>query len=194
MSESYAAIVLAGAGSARLDGADKAMIDVGGLAMIDRVLAGLAEASAVAVVGPERPVHRTVIWCQEDPIGAGPVAAFAAGLDKLVEIDRVMLLAADLPFVGPAIPALLEALSGDVAVLVDANGRMNFLASAWRVESARARLAELGEVAGAPMRRLFDGLAIDQVPDLDAWSTDCDTWDAIESARTRAITDGRRDG
>jgi molybdopterin-guanine dinucleotide biosynthesis protein A len=187
-------VVLAGARSERVGGADKALIEVGGVTLIDRVLAGLDRARRVVVVGPHRPVSRAVHWCQEEPAGGGPVAAFSAGLHPLQPdpAPHVLLLAADLPFIAAAVPALLATLTCnvDVAVLVDSSGRANYLASAWQRASIDARLAELDHPAGLPMRLLFTGLSAAPVLDEDGWGTDCDTWEAIELARLRIARTG----
>lgn len=183
----FDAVVLAGARSARLGGADKAVVEVGGMRLLDRALAALAGATTTVVVGPERAVApelaARVRWGQEQPPDGGPVAAFAAGLAQVTR-EVVLLLAVDLPFVGAGIPALLAALvpPHDVAALVDPAGRTNYLASAWRTASARRRMAELPAAAGVSMRALFAGLAVAPVADRDGWGTDCDTWAAIEAA------------
>jgi molybdopterin-guanine dinucleotide biosynthesis protein A len=170
------------------------MIDVGGVMLIDRVLAGLGQARQIVVVGPVRAVSAQVRWCLERPAGGGPVAAFAAGLQMLgpESAGSVLLLAVDLPFVAAAVPALLAGLTGsaDVAVLVDASGRRNYLASAWRRTSIEAQLATLGDPTGLAMRILFDGPRAAVIIDEDGWGTDCDTWEAIEQARQRASITG----
>lgn len=190
----FDAIVLAGPRSERLGGVDKAMIDVGGSTLIDRVLAGLEEARLIVAVGPARAVARQVRWCEEQPPGGGPVAAFSAGI-AACEAQFVLLLAADLPFVSGAVPALIAGLTEgvDVAVLVDDSGRPNYLASAWRRTSAESRLAGLGNPTGLSMKMFFDGLTIAEVVDDDDWGTDCDTWVAIEQARVRATYTGGPD-
>jgi molybdopterin-guanine dinucleotide biosynthesis protein A len=182
--EPFDAVVLAGARSQRLDGADKAMIEVGGQPLLERVLAGLHQASKVIVVGPQRPVQGQALWCEEQPPGGGPVAAFAAGLAG-TSAGTVLLLAADLPFVAAAVPSLRSALcaGSDAALLVDPNGRINFLAGAWRRSSAVSRLARLGPPGGLSMRGLLDGLVVTHVNDPGSWGLDCDTWDAVERAR-----------
>jgi len=184
----FDAIVVAGARSARLDGVDKALLDVGGLTLLDRALQAVRGARRVVVVGPPRPTAAEVLWCEEDPPGGGPVAAFAAGL-AAADSDVVVLLAVDLPFVAPAIPRLLSA-AAELAVLVDGTGRVNYLASAWRRDVAEARLKAIGHPAGASMRALVSGVAAVGVDDVGGWSDDCDTWDSLEAARTRAAQEG----
>ncbi len=197
----YDAVVLAGGAARRFGGAtDKVALEVDGTALLDRVLAGCAGARTTVVVGPARPTRRPVDWVREQPPGGGPVAAVAAALPS-VTADRVLLLAGDLPFFGPSTAdTLLRMLDGDeggdsgadpdapvdAAVLVDAGGRDQPLAAAYRTAPLRAALAELGDPAGLPLRRLVGGLTTRRIADADGASLDCDTWDDLEAARARA--------
>jgi molybdopterin-guanine dinucleotide biosynthesis protein A len=188
----FDAIVLAGGGAARLDGADKPALDIGGASLLERVLTAVADADRIVVVGPVRPASRPVTWCREEPPGAGPVAALATGVLH-VEADVVLTLAADLPWIGSAVPALRAALAGtqaDCAALVDGDGRVNYLAAAWRRASLVRALTELGDPAGAAMRSLVSGATMLAVPDEDGWGLDCDTWDDIDGARRRLHREG----
>lgn len=187
----YDVIVPAGGAARRLGGADKPGLTVGETTLLDRVLAACADARTTVVVGPARPTVRTgVRWTREQPPGGGPVAAVAAGLD-LVTADTVLLLAADLPFLDRrTVHRLVEALDGagptvDAAVLVDAGGRDQPLAAAYRTAPLRAALAALGDPAGRPLRRLVGGLARLRVADIDDVAYDCDTWEDLEQARER---------
>lgn len=183
----FDAIVLAGGTARRMQGADKPALDVGGLSLLERVLAAVADASRTVVVGPARAVSREVTWCREDPVGGGPVAAIAAAVPCVREAVTVVL-AADLPYVAPAVPALLAALvtPSEVACLVDAGGRVNHLAAAWRTSALRAALTATGDTHGMPARALIAGKDMIEVPDLAGWGRDCDTWDDIGEARRRA--------
>lgn len=184
----YTAIVLAGRGSARLGGIDKPMVDLAGSTLLDRVLEAVSSAVQITVVGPRRDTARTVTWREEQPPGGGPVAAFAAGLHE-GDTEVVLLLASDLPFIGPAIPALRRALAPgiDVALLCGPDGRANYLAAAWRRSAAQSRLAEIRDPAGVPMRRMLDGLTLTEVADIGGWGFDCDTPEALEKARERQL-------
>ena len=182
MTAPYVAVVLAGRSSERLGGADKAMVDLDGITLLDRVL-NATEAETV-VVGPRRPTSRSVIWCEEEPVGGGPVAAFAAGLAVAPPSEKILLLGSDLPFIAGAFSPLLST-SADVAVLVDADGRANYLASAWVRSAAEAQVRDLGDLTGLPMRRLLQGLTVEEVRDTGEWGFDCDTWDAVHEARER---------
>jgi molybdopterin-guanine dinucleotide biosynthesis protein A len=183
------AIVLAGGAARRLDGVDKAGLEIGGHSLLWRAVAAVGGAAArVVVVGPRRAgdlPHAEVIWCQEEPPGGGPVAAIAAAL-PFTDADTVLLIAADLPWIAAAVPALLGARDdADVAVLVDAGGRDNLVAAAWRRDRLEAALAAIDEPAGCPLHRLYDDAVVTRVPD-DGHGADCDTWDDVRAARARA--------
>ena len=184
----YDAVVLAGGSARRLGGADKPGLPVGGTPMLDRVLAGCADAGLTVVVGPERPTARPVRWTREQPPGGGPVAAIAAALPQ-VTAGTVLLLAADLPFFDAATATrLCAAVTPEVAaaVLVDADGREQPLAAAYRTDALRAALELLPDPSGLPLRRLVGSLPTRQLPDLSGAAADCDTWEALAQARARA--------
>lgn len=179
----YDAIVLAGGGAARLGGVDKPQLRVGGRTLLDRAVAAVSDAGRVVVVGPEQPVAGEVTFCREDPPGGGPVAAIAAGLPHTTA-DVVVVLAADLPWIAPAVPALLAALPlSGVALLVDEGGRANYLAAAWQRGALLAALTALGEPAGASARALAALTEQVHVADRSGWGRDCDTWDDLAQAR-----------
>jgi molybdopterin-guanine dinucleotide biosynthesis protein A len=162
----FDAVILAGGSGRRLGGVDKAGLRIEGIALLDRVLAAVAGAQRIVVVGPRREdparLADRIQWRREEPPGGGPVAGLAAGLDA-VTAGVVVVLAVDLPYIEPVVPALLTRLDvGDagepeleVAVLVDAQGRRNFLAAAWRRAALQERLAAIGRSEGAAMRALY---------------------------------------
>src|SRR5512139_3801414 len=200
----FAAVVLAGGAARRLGGIDKPSVEVDGFPLLDRVLAACAEASSVIVVGPERPTGRPVRWTREVPPGGGPVPAVAAGMaatDATAEraadssADFVVLLAADLPFLDPpAVAELVAAVAtepaADAAVYVDAAGREQLLASAFRRTSLAAALAAVTEPSGTRLAAVFAGLDVRRVPDVRGVTADCDTWDAITAARRMLAPSG----
>ena len=178
----FDAIVLAGAGSRRLDGADKAAVEVNGRTLLDIALAATDGAQRVVVAGPQRLVDRDVVWVQEQPPGGGPVAGIAAAVGS-VSATWTLVLATDLPRIGPALPLLLTAAADvDVAVL-SCDGRRNYLAAVWRTDALRAALARLGEVEDAAARDLIAGADVADVEDEQGWGEDLDTWPEIERAR-----------
>ncbi|MFF7637128.1 molybdenum cofactor guanylyltransferase [Kitasatospora sp. NPDC008050] len=199
----FDAIVLAGGAARRLGGVDKPRLTVGGRSLLDRVLDACAAADTTVVVGPESPrpeepadpaAPRGPRWTREQPPGGGPVAAVAAALvEPALRSPVVLLLAADLPFLDArTVRALVAAVARDgaphpqAAMLVDADGRDQPLAAAYRAAPLRATLAALGDPVGRPLRRLVGGLRTVRLADPDGVSQDCDTWEDLERARRRA--------
>lgn len=181
----FDAVVLAGGAARRLGGRDKVLEPVGGLRLLDRVLAAVREAQRVVVVGEPRTGVDGVTWTRERPPGGGPVAALAAGLDQVAG-DVVVLLAADLPFVTPAhVAQLLDAMEAGAAgvMFVDADGRDQPLASAWRTGLLRSVLPS--EPAGHGLRRVLDPLPVIRI-DGGQDLADCDSEDELAAARLRA--------
>lgn len=192
------AIVLAGGAGSRLGGADKPDQRVGSATLLQRVVDAVrglgpvdvnvdvdVDVAVVVVVGPERDGVDGVTWCREHPPGGGPVAAIAAGLPHTGS-DELLVLAADLPWIAGAVAPLLAALTtGECAVLVDASGRRNPLASAWRREALVRALGRVERHAGARAFTLLDGVDVVDVPDPAGWGDDCDTPDDLARARLR---------
>jgi molybdopterin-guanine dinucleotide biosynthesis protein A len=179
--------------------------------MLWRVLDAVAGASVRVVVGPVRPgLPADVLQVREQPPGGGPVAALATGLAAFgagagagpgadagvgvdsgaVGIEFVAVLAADLPFLTPAdVDALCWAAAAgdhDGAVLVDADGRRQWLCGVWRTGALRRRVAELTPPAGQSMRALMSGLRPHEVDRRDPAAPppwyDCDTEDDYRQA------------
>jgi molybdopterin-guanine dinucleotide biosynthesis protein A len=134
-------VVLAGGTSARLGGGDKTALNVGGMPILVRLLAGLTPVPTVVVARPPTDplpgelAH--VMWTREDPPGGGPAAGLAAGVAALpAAVDVVVVLAGDQPFAAGAVPRLLDALRRDPGVDgvlgIDADGRAQPLLAAYR--------------------------------------------------------------
>jgi molybdopterin-guanine dinucleotide biosynthesis protein A len=180
----FDAIVLAGGAGTRLGGVEKPQLEVSGRTLLDHVVAALSDAERVIVVGPRQPVLRPVTFCRENPPGGGPVAAIAAGVPH-THAEIVVVLAADLPWIGPAIPMLLAALPATgMAMLTDRDGRGNYLAAAWRRRDLVGALARLGDPAGVSARALAELVDHVRVADTGGWGRDCDTWDDLAEARS----------
>jgi len=192
VTSSYDAIVLAGGRSSRMSGQPKPQLRVGDATMLEHVLAAVRRAGTRVVVGPPQPVPDGVLIVQEQPPGAGPVAGLAAGLVH-VAAHTVIVVAADLPFLTPElIGQLLAGLAEDidVALLVDENGRDQYLLGAWRTGPLRTALAELEPLAGRAMRELLGTVRVARVEvpapnDAPVPWTDIDTPADLDRARRR---------
>jgi molybdopterin-guanine dinucleotide biosynthesis protein A len=197
--QEYAAIVLAGGAGRRLGGVDKAAIDIGGSTLLDRALAAVNQADRIVVVGPTRPLSDGVVATQEQPPGGGPVAAVAAGLVAMSEFgdnqpEIVFVLACDMPFVDAgAVERLVDAARsrrGDGAAFVDADGRRQHLAAAYRTIALRTALDEIGDVDGAAMRHVAQRLTMVEIEADPEITLDTDTWSDVR--RTQALAQQRR--
>ncbi|MFI9580725.1 NTP transferase domain-containing protein [Streptomyces sp. NPDC052236] len=186
----YDAIVLAGGGAKRLGGSDKPAVSVGGRPLLNRVLGVCRDAGRTIVVGGRRATARPVVWAREEPPGGGPLAALDAGV-RQVEAQAVLVLSADLPFLGErTVRQLIGALgtSGrEAALLTDPGGRDQPLVAAYRTEPLRRELAllatEHGSLSGLPLRLLTQELDLARVDAEPLASFDCDTWEDISAAR-----------
>ena len=178
------AVIVAGGRATRMGGVDKPALVVGGRRLLDIALTAVGGCRRIAVVGPRRDdLDPAVIQVQEEPAGAGPVAALAAaGVHEPV----VLTLAADLPFLtADTVAALVEALRGapgsDAAFAVDDSGRIQFLLAAWRGPALAGHLAALGaDPANQPMKALLPERYV-TVP--VAGTADCDTPQELAQAR-----------
>ncbi|MFE1081295.1 molybdenum cofactor guanylyltransferase [Nocardiopsis alba] len=196
MNERCDAVVLAGGAASRMGGVDKPGLTVAGRSLLEHVVSTVrahAPTAGVVVVGPERERPRAR-YVREDPPGAGPVPALRAGFAR-VEAPRVVLLAADLPYLAPDhLVALDEALDGSPknagAVLVDEAGREQWLTGVWRTGPLAAALSVY---SGLSLYGLLGPLAPAHV----AFSTrgrgfDVDTPRDLDRARSDLEGDRRR--
>lgn len=177
--ERYAALVLAGGAGRRLGGVDKPGLRVAGQRLVERVLAAVSDAAPRIVVGPPRPLPDDVLSTREQPPGAGPTAAVAAGLALVPEdVPLVALLAADLPFLTQeAVRTLRAAATTEATVFTDQGGKRQFLCAVWRLDPLRRRIAALGPLAGTPLKRLYAHADVTELldpGDPPPWY-DCDT-------------------
>jgi molybdopterin-guanine dinucleotide biosynthesis protein A len=195
-----AVVVVAGGGSTRL-GQDKTRVLVGDLAVLDRLLAGLADlvpGVPVVVVGPQRPTVRPVLWCREEPPGGGPVAGLARGLAQpvgdpptpLPDDGLLAVLAGDLPFAAPALTLLLAALAAappgtDGVLGVDSGGEDQLLVGVHRAGALRRAVA--AQSGAGAVRAVVRRLSVVRAP--LPWPLTLDVDTAEDLARARALVD-----
>jgi molybdopterin-guanine dinucleotide biosynthesis protein A len=178
------AIVLAGGAGRRLGGVDKALIEIGGVTLIERAVGAVSGARHIIVAGPRRPLDAPVSWVLEEPPGAGPAHALAAALE-LVSAPLVVVLASDLPFVSGTVVNELAAAVGDSdgALVRDGEGRGQPLLAVYRTASLRARTRAL-DTRASSVHSVVSGLDLVYVDDPRA-ALDCDTPQDVEQARLR---------
>jgi len=181
---SDAAILLGGGRASRLGGVDKPAIVVGDRSLADHAFEAVRGCRPVIAVGPSSLARDDVVLVREEPPFGGPVAALAAGIRALAsEPEWVFVLACDLPRAASAVAVLREQppVGPDVdgLVLLDVDGREQWLAGRYRLRALRPALEALGETSGASVRRVATTLNLVGVPDRDGASIDLDTWDDI---------------
>jgi molybdopterin-guanine dinucleotide biosynthesis protein A len=189
--EPVAAVLLAGGRASRLGGTDKPGITIGGRSLLETVAAAAADAGAsrIIIVGPARAGFAAghLEFTSEQPPGAGPVPALRAGIARVTE-PWLLLLAADLPFLrGPHLIALLTTAARRQragAVLVDGEGRKQWLVSCWQSGPLRSALDKYG---GASLGGVLGPLGpaeviITREPGEPAPWLDCDTDEDLAAA------------
>jgi molybdopterin-guanine dinucleotide biosynthesis protein A len=178
MTSPFSAVVLAGGVAARLDGVDKASVELHGRTLLTWVLDAVLDAAEVVVVGDTVPTERPVTFTREDPRHGGPVAAMLTGRDALLEPRPLLaVLACDMPYLTTAtFRRLREAAVGrDGAVLTSPDGRRQ-LAMVLDIDRLDAVRPSLEEQHGLALHRLLAPLDLSEVPAEGREHRDVDTW------------------
>lgn len=175
----FCGVVLAGGTAARMDGIDKAAVELHGRTLLELAIDAFLDADEVVVVAPDSvPTARPVTFVCEDPPRGGPVAGLLTGVDALLRRPRLVgILAVDMPRVTPAtMRRLRDAAAGrDGAFLVDGDGRRQLagVVDAARLSAVRPGLEEQHDMA---LHRLLAPLDLAGVATLGDEAVDVDTW------------------
>jgi molybdopterin-guanine dinucleotide biosynthesis protein A len=183
------ALLLTGGSSRRL-GTDKATIVWQGDTLAARAARVLTRVCAPVIeVGPgvtALPVAR------ERPPGAGPLAAVLAGVRAIEshagsEVDAVLVLACDMPFVEPPLLELLATWPGTGTVIPTRDGRAQYLCA--RYGKAWLRNAE---AAGTTSFKAVPALECELIAE-DAWHaiSPANAFDDIDTPADRARSIGQ---
>lgn len=178
-------MVLTGGGAVRLDGADKASVELGGLTLLEHALGALVDIDDVVVVGDPVPTSRPVTFTREDPHGGGPAAGLLAGLRCFPHPPIwLVVLAVDMPLVTSwTIRRLREAASFDGAALIDEGRRLQYLCAVYLVASLERARPSYEDEHGLAMRDLVSTLRLEHVPAVGSESQDVDTWEDLRRLR-----------
>lgn len=171
-------MILAGGVAARLDGADKASLEVAGRTLLEYALDAVIDASEVVVVGDPVPTQRPVTFIRENPRHGGPAAALLTGRDVLRRTARTIgVLAVDMPHLTPyTFRRLHEAAAGhDGAALTDPDGRRQ-LAMILAVDRLDAVRPDHEGQHNLAMHRLLANLDLAEVAAIGNEHRDVDTW------------------
>ncbi|WP_299930582.1 NTP transferase domain-containing protein [uncultured Nocardioides sp.] len=182
----FAGVVLAGGTAARMDGVDKASVELAGRSLLDHAVDAFVDADEVVVVGPDTVrTARPVTFVVEDPPRGGPVAGLLTGVDTLLRVPHLVgVLAVDMPRVTAAtMRRLREAAAGrDGAFLVDGDGRRQL---AGVLDTARLDVVRPGREAqhGMALHRLLAPLDLAGVAASGEEAVDVDTWSDLRDLR-----------
>jgi len=186
VSDPFSAVVLAGGVAARLDGVDKASVELRGRTLLAWALDAVIDAGEVVVVGDPVRTERPVTFTREDPRHGGPVAALLTGRDALLSPRRwVAVLACDMPHLTPhTFQRLRAAAEGhDGAVLVGPDGRrqLTLVLDVDRLDAVRPGHEEQH---GLALHRLIGPLDLAEVPAEGLEHRDVDTWTDVRDLTT----------
>lgn len=175
----FSGVLLAGGTAARMDGIDKASIELGGRTLLEICLDAFLDADEVVVVG-QRTVRTTrpVTFTVEDPPKGGPVAGLLTGVDMLLRPARLIgVLAVDMPRVSAHTFRRLRDASArhDGAFLVDGTGRRQ-LCGVLDADALRRVRPDLEGQHGMPLRVLLAELDLAAVASVGDEARDIDTW------------------
>ncbi|WP_210651105.1 molybdenum cofactor guanylyltransferase [Nocardioides sp. SYSU D00065] len=182
----FCGVVLAGGTAARMDGVDKASVELAGRTLLAYAVDAFVDADEVVVVGPDGVrTERPVTFVREDPPRGGPVAGLLTGVDALLHRPRVVgVLAVDMPRVTPSTLRRLRAAAQghDGAFLVDGDGRRQLagVLDAARLDGVRP---DREQQHGMAMHRLLAPLDLAEVRAAGDEGVDVDTWADLRDLR-----------
>ena len=131
--EKFSVAILIGGDSSRM-GTNKAIFEVDGIAMAQRVALAAIEsgASEVLLVGGTQASAKTLSgkWFKDGWPGQGPLGAIITAL-KNSENDAVVVLSCDMPFLTAGVIHSLVAGLSDAQAAVGRTDRLNWLCAAW---------------------------------------------------------------
>jgi molybdopterin-guanine dinucleotide biosynthesis protein A len=175
----FCGVVLAGGTAARMDGVDKAGVELAGRTLLDYAVDAFLDADEVVVVAPRSvPTTRPVTFVCVDPPRGGPVAGLLTGVDALLRRPRLVgVLAVDMPRVTAATMRRLResAVGHDGAFLVDGEGRRQLagVLDAQRLASVRPDLEGQHNMA---LHRLLGQMRLAEVAASGEEAVDVDSW------------------
>jgi len=150
--ETWSAIVLSGGTNKRF-GSDKSAALLHSVTLLDHVISFIPKEIKTVIVGK---------YVFEEPPLGGPVAGIARGLQE-VDTEYVAIAAVDMPYGSALFSQLLNAISADAAMPVDADGFKQPLCGIYRRAALLSAIEKLGNPHGQSMRALCELLVIDEV-------------------------------
>jgi molybdopterin-guanine dinucleotide biosynthesis protein A len=150
--KTWSVIVLSGGTNKRF-GSKKSEALLHGISLLDHVLSFIPKEVKTVIVGKD--------VFEEPPLG-GPVAGIARGLQE-VDTEFVAIAAVDMPYGSALFSQLLNSISADAAMPIDAQGFKQPLCGIYRRNALVSALEKLGDPHGQSMHALCDLLTINAV-------------------------------
>lgn len=171
----YDAIIVAGGAGRRMGGVSKADLIVDGSRLLDTVVGAVSDARQIVVVG-DASVPDGVVLTREDPPGTGPAAGLGAGLAAIeCPSPWTMVLCVDLPDAARVASRLRQSYPGFDGVVLDADGRTQWLMACYRTDALRGAVEAFGNLEHAPLRRVLSPLRLAHTSPGDALPIDLDS-------------------
>ncbi len=173
-------MILAG-GAGRRMGADKALVPVGGVPMVERVARAMREvADDVVVSGRRSPLAGCAPLPDDRPARRGPLAGLATAL-RVAEGRQVLLVAVDQPLVRAATLRELAQLAAPGAAVVPVDGGARQVTCAV-YPAAWAAPAEAEDEADGSIQSLLDRLPVREVARQEwaRWGEDGRSWLSVD--------------
>lgn len=149
-------IVLTGGTSKRF-GSDKSQAKLGANSLLEILVSHLPECELI-IVGPKTAIP--AIYVHEEPIGAGPLAAIAAGMQEVTS-DLVAIFATDMPFAPLLLNDLTNSLKNDAILPVDAEQVPQPLSALYRADALRNSLNTYNNFENESVKGLLINLNIE---------------------------------
>ena len=154
-------VILAGGRARRLGGGDKALVEVGGRAMLDHVIAALAPQVGTLVLNANDDPARFAQWglpvVADEVPDQGPLGGLLAGMRHarahLPAVRYILTVPVDAPFLPPDLGRRLgEAMPGEgvTIAVAQSGGRLHHVIALWPVGLEAA----LNDALGCGVRRV----------------------------------------
>ena len=148
-------------------GTNKAIFEVDGVAMAQRVALAAVEsgASEILLIGGTQASAKNITgkWLKDGWPGEGPLGAIITAL-KIAKNDAVVVLSCDMPFITSAVISSLVNGLEDAQATVGRTDRLNWLCAAWSKEECSSTLQSVWKRNERAVHRAAVLLDVAEVP------------------------------
>lgn len=152
-------VILAGGASRRM-GRDKAWVELGGRALVQRVMDSLSTVcqEIVVVANTQEPYRQFDVQLTQDIIpGKGSLGGIYSGL-HLARYDRAIVVACDMPFLNPALLGYMLTLADEYDVVIP-SARDESKPKEWTTRRLTAKNSDLHPLHAVYSKNCLDPIA-----------------------------------